>query len=273
MAGLGLSLLLAPAALAQRSAPPAPKAGAPAEKPAADKPTTAEKGTWSVRATRQTPQTFSVKAKDARVADITNELSRLLKIPIVLSPVMEKQRVTVDFSGMNLEGTVRLLAPQVFVDYAVGGEGQFEPKPLAIYLQALNERPPSPNESVKSNSEAILIEGDTEEGTGDEEAQRKRDEANPLKVSYVKNQLSVRARQQPLSVVLFKIASEVGIPFEMRYDSTEMVNVEFNNYTLEQAVRALSPSVRLFYRADLQNYDVQPLRLALLAPASSKSQE
>jgi antitoxin component of RelBE/YafQ-DinJ toxin-antitoxin module len=119
---------------------------------------------------------------------------------------------------------------------------------------------------VKGTSEAILIEGDTEEGTGDEEAQKKRDEENPLKVSYARNNLSVRARKQPLTVVLFKIASELGIPFELRYESPEVVDVDFNNYTVEQAIRGLSPAVRLFYRTDLQTYEMQPLRIVLGAP-------
>ncbi|MGB8509121.1 MAG: hypothetical protein WCD76_12110 [Pyrinomonadaceae bacterium] len=233
-----------------------------------------EKGAWVVKVSKGSPRTFTIKAKDARLGDITSELSRQLKAPIKLSPVMAKQRVTLDFTGMNIEATVRLLAPHPFIDYETGGSAELtQPKVLGIYLQALNERPPSTTEVVKGNSEAILIEGDTEEGVGDEEEQKKRDEANPLKVSYSKNQLSVRARKQPLSVVLFKIASEVGIPFELRYDTPEIIDVDFSNYSLEQAVRSLSPSVRFFYRTDLQTYDIQPLRLALLAPASTKSED
>ncbi|MCA1591837.1 MAG: hypothetical protein LC754_04120 [Acidobacteria bacterium] len=243
------------------------EASSPAEKEGTDK------GTWSVKATKGTPRFFTVKAKDAKLGDITNELSRILKVPVKLSPVMGRQRVTLDFGGMNLEATVRMLSPHPYIDYEIGGEGLFQPKPLAIYLQAMNERPPSLSEVVKGSSEAILIEGDTEEGVGDEETLKKKDEANPLKVSYSKNQLSVRARKQPLTVVLFKIASEVGIPFELRYDTPEIIDVDFSNYSLEQAVRSLSPSVRFFYRTDLQTYDIQPLRLALLAPASTKSED
>ncbi|MCA1621383.1 MAG: hypothetical protein LC795_19185 [Acidobacteria bacterium] len=216
------------------------------------------------------PYTFTVKAKEAALSEITGELSRLLKVPFTLTPLVGKQKVTLEFGGLNLEATLRMLAPQSYVDYVAGGDGGDEPKALAIYLQGMNEPMPSMNAAVRGTSEAILIEGDTEEGTNSD-AQRKKEEENPLRVSFANNQLSVRARKQPLSVVLFKIASEVGVPFEMRYDSAELVDVEFQNFPLDQAFRSLSPGVRFYYRVDLQTFQVQPLRLALLSPASAKS--
>ena len=63
-------------------------------------------------------------------------------MPVVLSPLLAKQKVTLDFAGLNLEATLRMLAPQGYVDYEAGGEGGYEPKPLALYLQGANERPP-----------------------------------------------------------------------------------------------------------------------------------
>ena len=217
------------------------------------------------------PHTFTVKAKEARLSEVAGEFSRLLKVPVTVSPLLEKQRVSLDFSGMNLEGALRLLAPHAYVDYVAGGEGGDEPKPLALYLQGANERPPATTAAVQGTSEAILIEGDTEEGVGDEEERRKKEAENPLRVTFERRQLSVRARKQPLTVVLFRIASEIGVPFELRWESPELVDVEFDNYSIEQAVRALSPAARLYYRIDLQSFDVQPLRLALVAPASGKS--
>lgn len=225
---------------------------------------------WSVRMSQAAPHTFTVKAKEARLAEVAGEFSRLLKVPVTLSPLLEKQRVSLDFSGMNLEGALRLLAPQAYIDYVAGGD-DLQPRPLAIYLQGYNERPPSLTATVKGNSEAVLIEGDTEEGVGDEETRKKREAENPLRVTFAQRQLSVRARKQPLTVVLFKIASEIGVPFELRWESPDLVDVEFDNYSIEQAVRTLSPAVRLYYRMDLQSFDVQPLRLALVAPTSGKS--
>jgi hypothetical protein len=266
-AGLALGLALLPATVfAQQQGgaqtKPAPAAAPPqtAARPAA-KP-------WSVRMSKDAPYTFTVKAKETALPEITTELSRLLKVPFTLSPLLSKQKVTLEFGGMNLEATLRMLAPQSYVDYVADGSG--EPKALAVYLQGMNEPAPSVNATVRGTSEAILIEGDTEEGT-DSEAQKKKEEEDPLRVTWLNNQLSVRARKQPLSVVLFRIASEVGVPFEMRYESAELVDVDFQNYPLDQAFRSLSPGVRFYYRVDLQTFQVQPLRLALLSPASAKS--
>jgi hypothetical protein len=265
-AGFALALALMPATIfadqkAGADAKPAP-AGQAAAKPAG-KP-------WSVKMSKGAPYTFTVKAKEVPLPEITGELSRLLKVPFTLSPLLSKQKVTLEFGGLNLEATLRMLAPQSYVDYVAGGPGGEEPKALAVYLQGLNEPAPSANATVRGTSEAILIEGDTEEGT-DSEAQKKKEEEDPLRVTWSNNQLSVRARKQPLSVVLFKIASEVGVPFEMRYESAELVDVEFQNFPLEQAFRSLSPGVRFYYRVDLQTFQVQPLRLALLSPASAQS--
>ena len=271
--GLTLTLAGSTVASAQNAGAAGQSAGAAATQgtTAAVKKDVTRKGTWSLKASNNTPRTYTVKAKEANLTEIMGELGRLLQVPVVLSPVMQKQRVNLDFAGLNLEATLRMLAPHPFIDYEAGGD-DLQPKPLALYLNALNEQPPSATAVVKTTSEAILIEGDTEEGTEEYEKRREKEKGEPvLNVSYKQNQLSVLARRQPLTVVLYKIASEVGIPFEMRYETPELVDVEFNNYTLEQAVRSLSPHVRLFYRADLQTFEIQPLRISLVAPAAVKS--
>lgn len=261
-AGFALAVAFTPASIF------ATQQGGAAQKPAdaAQSPAKPAAKSWSVRVSKTAPYTFTVKAKESALPEITQELARLTKVPITLSPIIAKQKVSLDFAGLNLEATLRMLAPQCYVDYVAGGEGGDEPKPLALYLQGANERPPATTAAVRGSTEAILIEGDTEEGT-DSEAQRKREEEDPLRVTWTNNQLSVRARKQPLTVVLFKIASEVGVPFEMRYESAELVDVEFQNYPLDQAFRSISPGVRFFYRVDLQTFQVQPLRLALMPPA------
>lgn len=269
-AGFVLAVALSPAKGFAVPQDAARKDGGAARKPAADAGGQAARKPWSVRMTKGVPHTFTVKAKDASLSEIAGELSRLLQVPFTLSPVMAKQKVTLDFGGLNMEAALRLLAPQSFVDYVAGGEGAGEPKPLAVYLQALNEPPPSTTSAVHGNSEVILVEGDTEEGT-ESEAQRKKEEEEQLRVTYANSQLSVRARKQPLAIVLYKIANEVGVPFEMRYDTSETVDVDFSNYPIDQAVRSLSPGVRFYYRMDLQTFQVQPLRLALLSPSSAQS--
>jgi hypothetical protein len=253
---------LALALVAQAAAARAPqKAGAPA----ADKPAQARPA-WSVKMSKSAPHTFTVKATDARLSELAAEISRLAEVPVALSPLMQKQRVTLDFGGLNLDATLRMLAPQPVVDYEAGGDDP-QPRPLAIYLQGLNERTPAPSADLRGHSEAILIEGDTEEGT----ERAAKEEEDPLKVSYANNQLSVRAHKQPLSVVLFKIASEVGVPFDLRFETQQIIDVEFDNQPLDQALRSLSPAVRLYYRQDLQTFQIQPLRLALMSPAAARS--
>lgn len=217
--------------------------------------------------TKAAPHTFTVKAKDAPLPEITGEISRQLKIPFTLSPLLEKQKVTLDFGGLNLEATLRMLAPQAYIDYVTGGDDP-EPHPLAVYLQGANERPPSATAAVHGNSEAILIEGNTEDGL-DDQAQKK--DEDPLTVTFSNNLLSVRAHKQPLSVVLYKVAQEMGVPFELRYESPQIIDVEFTNYSLEQALKSLSPEVRFYYRLDLQTFQAQPLRMVLVAPTPMKS--
>lgn len=265
-----LGLLFSPAgAFSQTGAAPQPKAGA-GQNAAVDQ--AKPKPTLSVKMSKSAPYTFTVKAKDAKVSEITAELSKLSKTPIQVSPIVGKQPVNLDFGGMNLEATIRMLAPVAYVDYVAGGEEDAgQPKALAIYLQGMNERPPSPTATVKGSSEAILIEGNTEDGVGTEEEQRKREEAEPLKVSFVNNQLTVRAKRQPLTVVLYRVASEMGVPFEMKYESPELIDIDFSNFSVEQAVRSLSPHVRFYYRLDLQTFQLQPLRIALVAPTTAKS--
>lgn len=248
----------APSASAQKASTPAPRKGAAAA--------AQTQKAWSVKMSKSAPHTFTVKAADAKLPEVAAEISRLAEVPITLSPLMQKQRVSLDFGGLNIDATLRMLAPQAVVDYEMGG-GEPQPRALAVYLQGLNERPPAPGPEMRGSSQAILIEGDTEEGTEREAKQ----EEEPLTVTYSNSQLSVRARRQPLSAVLYRIATEVGVPFDLRYDSQQIIDVEFDNQPIDQAVRSLSPEVRFYYRQDLQTYQIQPLRLALLSPAAAKS--
>jgi hypothetical protein len=161
-----------------------------------------------------------------------------------------------------------MLAPLPYIDYELSGDGATQPRVLGIFLYAFNEEPPAHDAVAKGSEEAILITGNTEEGTEAYEKEHQKDDA-PLSVKFERNLVSVRARQQPLTVVLYEIASKVDIPFEMKYESSDLVDVNFSNYTLEQAARALSPNIRLYQRVNLTNYESTPLRLSLVQPANS----
>lgn len=252
--------LNAPDASAQKASAPAKSGGAATSAAQAQK-------AWSVKMSKSAPHTFTVKTAGAKLTEVAAEIAKLARVPLTLSPLMQKQQVTLDFGGLNLDATLRMLAPQVIVDYESGGDDP-QPRALAVYLQGLNETPPAPGPEMRGNSQAILIEGDTEEGT-DRAAQN--EEQDPLEVTYSNSHLTVRARKLPLSVVLYRVASELGVPFDLRYETSQLIDVEFTDQPLDQAFRSLSPEVRFYYRQDLQTFRIQPLRLALVSPAAARS--
>ncbi len=284
--GLILLLILPAAVLAQsrtKTTPPATpstetkpaaqnqKAKAPAkgEKQASASAQTKSKeakGKFTLKIASGPVRAVDLRANDASVAEIAAKLSKEFDIPVLLSPVMQKARVSIEFEGMPLEGAVRMIAPQPFADYEISGDGSAMARMVALYLYAVNEPPPSESAVVRGDSEAILISGNTDE-EGTETATKDEQEAS-LSVKIERNQFTVRARKQPLTAVLYEIASKVDIPFEMKYDSSEVVNVDLNNVTMEQVVRTLSPNIRLYQRTDLQTYETKPLRLVLAHPTS-----
>jgi len=223
------------------------------------------KGKFTLKVVSGHASAVDLKANAASVAEIAAKLSKEFEIPVLLSPVMQKARVSIEFESMPLEGAVRMIAPQPYADYEISGDGSTMAKLVALYLYALNEPPPSESAVVRGDSEAILFSGNTEEGT---EAAAKDEQETSLSVKIERNQFTVRARKQPLTAVLYEIASKVDIPFEMKYDSSEVVNVDLNNATIEQVVRTLSPNIRLYQRTDLQTYETRPLRLVLAQPTS-----
>src|SRR2546423_312772 len=95
-----------------------------------------------------------------------------------------------------------------------------QPRPLGIYLQGYNERPPADNAVVHGNSDVMVIEGNTEDVPD-----AKDDSQQDLKVVYDNGTLSVKAKKEPLVVVLYAIANELGIPLEVRNEVTEPVTV------------------------------------------------
>ncbi|HLL75780.1 MAG TPA: hypothetical protein VK421_11015 [Pyrinomonadaceae bacterium] len=250
-----------PAAAQAESRKPSPAQGSAAPK--------GKDAGWQLKVSKGTPAMISLKAKDAPLAEIAAELSRKLNAPVFLSNVMRQQRVSQEFSDIPLEGAVRILSPQPYIDYEVSGDPASQPRPIGIYLHALNEEPPDPAAVVKGETESLLIQGHTEEGTEAYEKAKEKDDL-PLRVKVEKDALSVRARRQPLSAVLAEIASKVDIPFEMKYESSDLVDVDFNSYTIDQAVRTLSPNIRLYMRTDLLSYENRPLRLVLVPPAGAQ---
>lgn len=204
---------------------------------------------------------ITLKAQDATVKEIAAELSKRLRIPVAVTPIIEKHRVTLNFSDLVLEPAMQQLAPQVFIDYEIDMTSGKSPRPLGIYLQGYNESPPAENAVVKGNSDVMIIEGDTED-TG--ETKDKDDKEQELKVKYEKGELSVIAKKQPLVVVLYAIANELGIPLQVTDEVVEPISVNIQKASVESALQQLSQNIRLYLRADLMTQERRPLRMVLV---------
>jgi hypothetical protein len=216
---------------------------------------------FTLRVTNDQIIGISLKAQDVRLKEIAAELSKRLKIPILLTPIVEKHLVTVNFSDLVIEPAMQMLAPQVYIDYEIDTTPGKQPRPVAVYLQGYNERPPADNAVVKSASDVMVIEGDTEDdGTPKEE------EEEDLKITFEKGQLSVKSKKQPLVVVLYGIANQLGIPLEVKNEVMDLVTVNINKSSVESALQELGPNIRLYLRADLMVGDRRPLRLVLVGP-------
>ena len=197
---------------------------------------------------------LSVSAANTPLATLARELEKEIKVPVVLSRLMHGQRTTVNFTDLPLFQGLQRLAARPTLDYAVGGGDAGPPQPIGIYLSAVNEAAPAAAASFKNAAETFLVEGHTEGAPAPPDRQ-------PLWVSYVNGRLSLRAKKQPLGYVLAQVAERVGVPFELRRDSDDLVDLELNNQTLEQAVRSLGRGAQLYLRIDSVNTEGRPLRI------------
>ena len=202
----------------------------------------------------------SLKAERASLPRIAADLSRKLKVPVLVGRSVQTHEVAADFKDLTLEAALHFLAPQVFVDYELNPAPGVQSRAVGIYLNGLEDPEPAVGALVPSRSETILIEGHTE----DEAPQVNEDE--PARIVYEPNALTISAKRQPLSVVLYRIAHEMNIPFELKWETTELIDVNINKLPLEEAMPRLSPNVRLFVRANLQKFERHPFRMVLVRP-------
>ena len=256
-------------ASAQQVAPPAtqdPKQPPPVSQAAKkeDKKTGPTKPTFTLSVKTQPILNISLKAEKTRLSEIGEALSRKLKIPVFVGAPMEKELVSTEFSELTLEPAMQLLAPAVYIDYEILTGSGAPARPLAIFFYAADQPEPSTTAVVTGSNQSILIEGDTEEGTEPEtEDDKKKEEEQPLKVSFADDLLSVKAKKQPLALVLLKIGEELGIPVDIQGDAIETVDITLSKMPVEDVVRRLSPNVQLFLRADLSRAERRALRLVL----------
>jgi len=201
---------------------------------------------------------ISLNAENTKLSDIAADLSHKLKIPVILSPVMARQRTGAKFSDLLLEPAMQLLAPVVYIDYEIESAPGSKPRPLGIFLNAYNEIPPASNAVVKGKSQAFVISGNTE--TTPDEA----NDDDPIKLSYKNGNLTIKAKDQPLLDVMSDIADEAGIPFEGPEESKEQVSVNIKDRPLEDAILQISPNLRIYVRFDSQRGTRTVLRIVVV---------
>lgn len=249
-----------PATNAQDAKAPAKDAAAP-EKKAANKPGFA----WTIK-TRPILN-LSLKAEKAKMAEVAQALSEKLKIPVFLGPERQKEVISIEFSELTLEPALQLMSPTVYVDYELDTGSMNPPKPLGIFFYDTNQGEPPVTAVVTGTNQSMLIEGNTEDGVEPAtEEEKKRQEEKPLRVRYENALLSVKAKQQPLPVVLLKIGEELGIPVDIQNERLDPIDVDISKLPIEDVARQLSPNIKLYYRADLTRAEKRALRLVLAEP-------
>jgi hypothetical protein len=252
--------------------PKAPHANAQSPKSGDPKATPKPSFTLSVKS--QPILNISLKADKANLSEVGEALAKKLKFPVFIGSGMEKEIISTEFSELTLEPAMQLLAPAVYIDYEIPtGPGE-TPRPLAIYFYSADQAEPPITAVVNGSTQSLLIEGDTEEGVEpDTEEERKKQEEQPLKVSYAGGLLSVKAKKQPLVLVLLKIGEQLGIPVDIQSQTEEIVDLELTKASVEDAMRRLSPNIQLFLRADLTRSERRALRVVLPEPPKTTQQD
>jgi hypothetical protein len=159
------------------------------------------------------------------------------------------------------------MSPTVYIDYEIDTGSGAPPKALGIYFFDANQGEPPLTAVVNGSTESMLIEGNTEDGVEPEtDDAKKKLEEQPLKVVFKDNLLTVKAKKQPLQLVLLKIGEEIGIPVDIQETNVAVIDAEFSKLPIEDLVRQLSPHIRLYLRADLTRAERRALRLVLAEP-------
>jgi hypothetical protein len=217
-----------------------------------------DKPAFTLQVNTENVLSISLKSDNARLSQIAAELSRKLKIPVALSPVMARQRTEAKFNDLLLEPAMQSLAPYVYIDYEVESGPGGQPRPLGVFLYSHNEMSPATDAVVKATSQSFVVSGNTEKV--DDEP----DEDDPIQIRYKNGHMSVKAKSQPLVDVVSEMAEEAGIPCEAPETIKETVSVDIKDTAIDQALLAVSPNVQVFFRRDLYRAENTVLRIVVV---------
>jgi len=259
-----LVLLLCAAVTFSQQAEPEKK---PAEKDAKTQTTKPGVKPYTLTVKTRPILNISLKADKANMADVAQDLSKRLKTPVFLGTERQKEPLSIEFSELTLEPALQLLSPTVYIDYEIDSSGQNPPRALGIFLYDLNQGEPPLSAVVHGSTQSMLIEGNTEDGVEPESDEKK--EEQPLRVTYQDYTLTVKAKQQPLPLILLKIGEVVGIPVDIQDEKMDLVDANISKLSVEEAIKQLSPNIKLFVRADLSRSERRTLRLVLTEPAKA----
>jgi hypothetical protein len=201
----------------------------------------------------------TLTASDVPLGEVAEHLARTLGTRVDVSAGARELRVTTKLDRQPLDLALRELAPRAYLDGVLAG-GTGNPMILAIHLHAAGDAEPPLTELRRTTSDALIVVGNTEDPA-------ENPLAGQLEVTFRNERLHVFAKKQPLSIVGYKIAEALGIPFELSGDPREVVDLAVRDASLEQAMRALPSSVRLYHRKDLATLEVTPVRVVVQAPA------
>ncbi len=215
---------------------------------------------------------ISLKAEKASMAEVAQELSKRLKAPVFLGPERQKEQISIEFSELTLEPALQLLSPSVYVDYEIDSASANPPRVLGIFFYDTNQGEPPATAVIHGSSQSMLIEGNTEDLEPDTDDETKKDEEKPLRITYQNYLLSVKAKKQPLPLVLLKIGEQIGVPVDIQDTRMEIVDADISKLSVEDAVRQLAPNIRLFVRADLTRSERRVLRMVLAEPPKTTQQ-
>ena len=209
---------------------------------------------------------ISLKADKANMNEVAQDLSKRLKIPVFLGTERKSEPLSIEFSELTLEPALQLLSPAVYIDYEIETGPQMQPKALGIFLYDANQGEPPASAVINGSTQSMLIEGNTEDVEDESEDENKKEDEKPLRVTYLNYQLSVKAKKQPLPLVVLKIGEIIGVPVDIQDDRMEIVDADISKLSVEEALRQLSPYVKLFVRADLARSERRVMRVVLMGP-------